>query len=232
MATQHIINGPVLVGGDATSEEGEVTLTVGSDDTFDMWYRASTGLITRIAPPSGSDADYALQIVRSGGSNVAPTWQLLPEFNNRAISVVHPGFDLDNEAGPVVVGFTGTDSWTAASSPFFDDSNGSFDFAVGAGGGVYTVASGYGGIYEITATVTWDNTVNRGSRTLRILVNGSPVTQAVSIIQANSNNSISVSQTASTAVALSATGTLSIDVEQDTDSTVTLSSANLVIRHV
>lgn len=51
MATKHIINGHLLLGGDVTVANGEIEVTLGGDVTYDMWYRESTGLMTRLVPP-------------------------------------------------------------------------------------------------------------------------------------------------------------------------------------
>lgn len=88
----------------------------------------------------------------------------------------------------------------------------------------------FAGQYEITAT--WDKTVNRGSRILRILVNAVPVTQANSIIEANGNATIVTNQNAIAMVSLSALDVVTVDVEQNTDSTVVIQSVNLGISHI
>jgi hypothetical protein len=227
MATEHIIDGPLRL-------DGAVGITLGSDGEFDLWYRnnaLSTGVMTRLAAPSGIDGDYLLQCSRSGATNVAPVWTQNPIFNNRAVSLTNPGFSLAT-ATSLVVGFTGSASWTAAASPFFDNSGSSFVFPVGATGGLYTIAAGYDGQYEVAATATWDNTVNRGSRTLNVLVNGTVVPSTASVIEAPGDSTIDPVQTIVTMVNLVEADTISIEVAQGSDSSVTVLSTNLAIRHI
>lgn len=237
MATEYVIDGPLRLDAPLSGTASTAGITLGDDAQFDMYTRSNadplTGTLQRIEPPSGPNGTYTLEMVRSGGpsSNAAPLWTLSTPLNNNSISVVH-GSLTTASATAIRIGDTGTGDWTAVSPPFFNNVGTGFDFKAGAGGGLYTVP--VTAEYEVMATVTWNNaSVNRGSRILRILIDGlaTGVPQASSLLQAPSDLSINLSQNVVALLSLTAGQTLSIEVEQGSDTSVDVLTAHLGIRN-